>query len=135
MAYRKRKLFRPHSFTRVGCRSPTPSSSVSHQLATEHLQRTNASPVRIGDDVCPEDDVNLESQQERTNQDQPSEPMNPSDEDVNPGGAQEAVTQQEISQLFRELDAVKQALLDHQTQSKNQIKLRTAESNHRRPGV
>ena len=48
---------------------------------------------------------------------------NPSDEDVNPGGAQEAVTQQEISQLFRELDAVKQALLDHQTQSKNQIKV------------
>ena len=59
------------SFTCVGCRSPTPSSSVSHQLATEHLQRTNASPVRIGDGVCPEDDVNLESQQERTTKTNP----------------------------------------------------------------
>ena len=105
----------------------------------------NAFPVRIGDGVCPEDDVNLESHQERTNQDQPSEPMNPSneeisngnpsDEDVNPGGAQEAITQQEISQLFRELHGCHQTGPPRAPDSEQEPNQTTAKSNHRRPRV
>ena len=119
------------------CQPLTNSSPAFHNSVTKALSQSNASPTKISinDRGQSDDDMDPppQSQHHGTTQDQPSAPRSPltdvishgdsCDKDANPERVQELASPQEISQLSNELDAVKQALLNYQTQSKNQIKV------------